>query len=414
MVQEVENQDICTVNVDTLDCGTTDNADGKPDVLQELALKIAELGGPAYDAAFDRDSSDLRGIIPAFLYRTNRVQLLPPSASDPVLGSAPTVVYAGAPVPNDNQVSNPKTLNAELPAGISDCETSWVFPRAPDIALFRVYDKSIPAGNPLAPQTTISYQDVYVINNHFKSGPDSCVAHRTEQAKYNAAIVKAIETAKPDANVVVGGDLNVYPRPDDPFAPIGQAGNSDQLGALYDPNLGMKNLWEALLNQAPEAAYSYVYVGMAQTLDQMFVNHALLTNVHQVRVAHINSDFAADYSGDVARGTSDHDPMVATIYWAYQEPTVDAGGPYRVDQGGSVEVSATATDPTGGPVMYAWDLNNDGMYDDATGQTVTYQAGFTAGEFPISVKVIGGNGLEKVASTKVFVNNRYLLPIVNR
>ena len=39
-------------------------------------------------------------------------------------------------------------------------------------------------------------------------------------------------------------------------------------------------------------------------------------------------------------------------------------------------------------------------------QTVTYQAGFTAGEFPISVKVTGGNGLEKVASTKVFVNNR--------
>ena len=83
MVQEVENQDICTVNVDTLVCGTTDNADGKPDVLQELALKIAALGGPAYDAAFDRDSSDLRGIIPAFLYRTNRVQLLPPSHSDP-------------------------------------------------------------------------------------------------------------------------------------------------------------------------------------------------------------------------------------------------------------------------------------------------------------------------------------------
>ena len=414
MVQEVENQDICTVNVDTLVCGTTDNADGKPDVLQELALKIAALGGPAYDAAFDRDSSDLRGIIPAFLYRTNRVQLLPPSASDPVLGSAPTVVYAGAPVPNDSQVSNPKTLNAELPAGVSACETSWVFPRAPDIALFRVYDKSIPPGIIMGPQTTVIYQDVYVINNHFKSGPDSCVAHRTEQAKYNAAIVKAIETAKPDANVVVGGDLNVYPRPDDPFAPIGQAGNSDQLGALYDPNLGMKNLWEALLNQAPEAAYSYVYVGMAQTLDQMFVNHALLTNVHQVRVAHINSDFAADYSGDVARGTSDHDPMVATIYWAYQEPTVDAGGPYRVNQGDSVEVSATATDPTGGPVMYAWDLNNDGMYDDATGQTVTYQAGLTAGEFPISVKVTGGNGLEKTASTKVYVNNRYLLPLVNR
>ena len=51
MVQEVENQDICTVNGGTLTCGTTDDADGKPDVVQELALKIASNGGPAYDAA---------------------------------------------------------------------------------------------------------------------------------------------------------------------------------------------------------------------------------------------------------------------------------------------------------------------------------------------------------------------------
>jgi len=140
----------------------------------------------------------------------------------------------------------------------------------------------------------------------------------------------------------------------------------------------------------------------------------MLLNLHQVEIAHINSDFPADYPGDVARGTSDHDPMVATIYWASQDLTVEVGGPYRVDQGGDIQVSATATDPTGGPVTYAWDLNNDGVYDDATGQTVTYHAGFTAGEFPISVKVTGGNGLEKVVATTVSVNNRYLLPFVSQ
>ena len=95
MVQEVENQDICVVSGGALVCGVTNNADGKPDVLQELALKIAGLGGPVYDAAFDRDSSDLRGILPAYLYRTDRVELLP-AAGDPVLGSAPAVSYAGA------------------------------------------------------------------------------------------------------------------------------------------------------------------------------------------------------------------------------------------------------------------------------------------------------------------------------
>ena len=300
MVQEVENQDICTVTSGALTCGTTDNADGKPDVLQELALKIAANGGPAYDAAFDRDSSDLRGIAPAFMYRTDRVQLLSP-VGDPILGSSPAIAGYTA-VPLDSDVSNPKTLNAELPTGIAACETTWVFPRAPDIGLFRIFSTSVGLD---------SYHDVYVINNHFKSGPDGCVAHRTEQAKYNAAIVSFLQTANPNARIIVGGDLNIYPRPDDPFAPIGQPSSSDQLGSLYDPSLGLTNLWEVLLAQAPEAAYSYVYQGQAQTLDQMFVNQPMLADLNQIRIAHINSDFPADYPGDVARGTSDHDPVVA-------------------------------------------------------------------------------------------------------
>jgi predicted extracellular nuclease len=303
MVQEVENQDICKVSDDTLVCSLTDDsdADGMPDVLQDLALKIDSLGGPDYTAAYDPDSSDLRGILPAFMYRTDRVELASP-VGDPVLSTTPTIGSYTS-VAYDSDVSNPKTLNA-IYTGIDACETTWVFPRAPDIGLFRIYSDTVGVG---------SYHEVYVINNHFKSGPDSCVDHRTEQANYNAALVAYIQAANPYARIVVGGDLNVYPRPDDPFAPIGQPGSSDQLGALYEPNLGLTNLWDVLLGQAPEAAYSYVYVGMAQTLDQMFVNQLLLTDLNQFRIAHINSDFPADYLGDVARGTSDHDPNVATF-----------------------------------------------------------------------------------------------------
>ncbi len=303
MVQEVENQDICSVDNGALVCDTaTGNPDGKPDVLQELALKVATDGGPAYDAAYDPDSSDLRGIAPAFLYRTDKVQLLSP-AGDPILGASPAIPGYEA-VPYDSDVSNPKTLNAVLPSGVSACETSWVFPRAPDIGLFRIWRDGVGSS---------VFTDVYVIDNHFKSGPDSCVAHRTEQAKYNAAIVSFLQSAKPDARIVLGGDLNVYPRPDDPFAPIGQPGSSDQLGSLYDPALGLTNLWDVLLGQVPEAAYSYVYVGQAQTLDQVFANQPMLADLQQFRSAHINSDFPADYSGDVARGTSDHDPQAATF-----------------------------------------------------------------------------------------------------
>ena len=306
MLQEVENQDICSVTSGALTCGTADKADGKPDVLQELALTITANGGPTYEAAFDRDSSDLRGIAPAYMYRTDRVQLLP-AAGDPILGTNPVIGTYTA-VPYDSDVSNPKTLNAVLPVGVTACETSWVFPRAPAIALFRITSTSF---------GKTSLRDVYVINNHFKSGPDSCVAHRTEQAKYNAAIVKTIEAANPNARIVLGGDLNVYPRPDDTIAATGQSTSSDQLGSLYDPSLGLKNLWEVLSGQAPQAAYSYVYLGMAQTLDQMFVNQPMLMDLQQFQIAHINSDFPADYSIDGARGTSDHDPNVAVFAGSY-------------------------------------------------------------------------------------------------
>jgi predicted extracellular nuclease len=395
MLQEVENQDICTVTGAALTCGATDNADGKPDVLQELALKIASLGGPAYDAAFDRDSSDLRGIAPAFLYRTDRVELLPP-AGDPILGASPVVGTYTA-VPYNSDVSNPKTLNAVLPAGISACETAWVFPRAPDIGLFRIYSTSIGVG---------SSRDVYVIDNHFKSGPDTCVDHRTEQAKYNAALVAYIQASNPNARIVVGGDLNVYPRPDDPFAPIGQPTSSDQLGSLYAPGLGLKNLWEVLLGQAPESAYSYVYLGMAQTLDQMFVNQPMLAELLQVRIAHINSDFAADYPDDVARGTSDHDPNVATFV-INDPPTVDAGGPYTVDEGSSVTLTATGTDPEGGPLTYAWDLDNNGTFE-TPGQSASFGLPYTVDgpvTYTVNVRVTDNGGLTAVASATVTVNN---------
>jgi uncharacterized repeat protein (TIGR01451 family) len=302
MVQGVENQDICTAAGGTLIVGAIDNADGKPDVLQELALKIAALGGPSYDAAFDRDSTDLRGLAPAFLYRTDRVELLPP-AGDPLLGSSPAIVGYTA-VPYDSDVSNPKALNAVLPPEITPYQTTWVFLRAASVALFRIYSTSIGVG---------SYRDVYVINNHFTNGPDIAVAHRTEQAKYSAAMVDFLQASNPGARVVLGGCLGDYPRPDDPFAPIGQPGSSDQLGSLYDPSHGLKNLWEVLLGQAPESAYTTIYLGMAQTLDHLFVNQEMFMDLQQYRIAHINCDFPADYPGDGPRGIGAYDPNMATF-----------------------------------------------------------------------------------------------------
>jgi uncharacterized protein len=331
MVQEVENQDICIVSGSTLSNTGNDNADGQPDVLQELALKIAALGGPAYEAAFDRDSADLGGFTPAFLYRTDRVQLRP-AAGGPVLGSDPAVPGYTS-IPYNSDVSNPKALNAVLPDGVAAYNTMWVFERAVSVALFRIYSAGIGEG---------TYCDVYVINNHFVAGPANAVEQRIEQSEYNAGIVDCLQAADPKARIVLGGYLGVYPRPDDITAPPDPP--TDQLGALYDPGLGLKNLWEVLLDEAPESAYGFIYTGQAQTLDHMFVNQRLLADLEQYRTAHINSDFPADYPDDAARGASDHDPNVASFKIPPSNLQISKeAGPATVNAGGTAGFTITVS-----------------------------------------------------------------------
>jgi predicted extracellular nuclease len=307
MIQEAEDQDICTVAASAMVCGTTNNRDGRPDTLQELALAITAAGGPTYVAAYDRDGADDRGIVSAFMYRTDTVELLPPDADDPVLGSSPTVDYRGTPLGYNSQVSNPKALNADLPSDVdlsTGVDGGNVFTRPPQVGHFRVWRDGIGLS---------VFTDLYAMSNHFSSTPNARVGQRTEQAAYNAAIVAALADAGAD-RVVSAGDFNVFPRPDDPFAP-GQpygdndTGPSDQLGPMYAA--GLHNLWDRLVAEVPRSAYSYSFDGQAQTLDMQWATNAQFADLVEVRAAHLNADFAADFDGDVARGASDHDPQVA-------------------------------------------------------------------------------------------------------
>jgi uncharacterized protein len=302
LIQEAEDQDICTVSGSALVCGSTDNADGAPDTLQELALAVAAAGGPAYQAAYDRDGADDRGIVSAFLYRPDRLSLAAATAGDPILGSSPAVSYRAPALAENADVQNPKALNAQLPSDVdtsTGVDGSNVYTRAPQVGRFFVAS---------SPGSAEGYT-LWAVSNHFSSTPDARVGQRREQAGYGAAIAAAVGAADPDARLIYGGDLNVFPRPDDPIATSDSDTPSDQLGSLYAA--GLHNLWEDLAADAPSAAYSYVFQGQGQTLDNLFVNDALHGDLVQIRAAHVNAGWPADYDGDGARGTSDHDPQVA-------------------------------------------------------------------------------------------------------
>jgi predicted extracellular nuclease len=347
LVQEAEDQDICTVASAALACGVADNADGRPDTLQELATRIAALGGPAYDAAFDRNGADDRGIVAAFLYRTDRVELLPVSPTDPVLGNNPQVVYRSAGLAYNTDVQNPKSLNAVLPADVDTTtgrDGNNVFTRAPQVGLFRVWRDGIGSGTSV---------DLYAISNHFSSTPNARVGQRKEQAGYNAAIVAALQAVSPTVKAAVGGDLNVYPRPDDPFVPGDPLFPSDQLSALY--SLGLQNLFDVIVADVPSAAYGYIFQGQTQTLDQIFVTPSLLDDLVKSRVAHINADWPADFEGDGPRGTSDHDPQVARFCRDVSPPVITATATPSTlwppnHQQVPVNVSVTVTDDAGNAI----------------------------------------------------------------
>jgi uncharacterized protein len=306
LVQEAEDQDICSVEAGALACGP-DGGDGHPDTLQELALEVEDRSGVRYAAVLDRDGADDRGIVSGFLYRTDRVQLAQAQADDPVLGSSPAVEYRAPGLAYNTDVQNPKVLNADLPADVdrsTGVDGDDVYTRPPQVARFRIWRERVGRGGAV---------ELVAFSNHFSSTPNARVGQRTEQSRYGAALVEAAlgeGQAARDARVLFGGDLNVFPRPDDPFAPGDPLFPSDQLGPLYD-EAGLENLWDELRRQVPESAYTYVFEGQAQTLDHQFVSRQLERDLEQVRVAHINADWPAGFAGDGARGASDHDPVVS-------------------------------------------------------------------------------------------------------
>ncbi len=87
-------------------------------------------------------------------------------------------------------------------------------------------------------------------------------------------------------------------------------------------------------------------------------------------------------------------------------PTAVSGGPYNVNEGSSVLLDgSSSTDPNSLPLSYAWDLDNDGLFDDATGTTTTFSAAaLDDGVFPVALLVNNGT-LTDTDSSSVTVNN---------
>lgn len=86
-------------------------------------------------------------------------------------------------------------------------------------------------------------------------------------------------------------------------------------------------------------------------------------------------------------------------------PVADIGGPYTGDEGSNIALDASGSDDLDGDInTYEWDFDNDGVYDDATGDSPNFLVGDN-GVYPISVKVTDDEGNVDTDSTTVTVDN---------
>jgi uncharacterized protein len=319
--------------------GATDN--GVVDAsqtLQRLVDAIVAKGGPTYswreiDPVDDQDGGEPGGNIrQVIMFRTDRGVAF----VDRPGGTSTT--------PNAVVGSGTTTQLQFSPGRIAPADSAWSTSR-----------------KPLAAELTYQGRKLFLIVNHFnsKGGDDPLrgrfqppvqvsATQRHQQATLVANFVSQISTANPSANVIVLGDLNDFE-----FSQTVQilegSGLHDLMGTLP-------------LNQR----YSYEFEGNAQVLDHIMVSGPLFSLPSLVfDPVHVNAEFFDQ--------VSDHDPSVMRVR-LNAAPTVSAGGPYAVNEGSSITLTATGNDPEGGALTYAWDLDNNGTFE-TPGQSVSFSAG---------------------------------------
>ncbi|MBN2211642.1 MAG: PKD domain-containing protein [Sedimentisphaerales bacterium] len=54
-----------------------------------------------------------------------------------------------------------------------------------------------------------------------------------------------------------------------------------------------------------------------------------------------------------------------------ESPAVNAGGPYTINEGSNLVLAGSGSDPGQDPLTFLWDLDNDGVFDDAAGAAPT-------------------------------------------
>ena len=375
IVNNLRSPDILTLEeIQDNNGATNDSVVDASATFNKLIDSIVAAGGPAYgfrqiNPVDDQDGGEPGGNIRVgLLFRTDRgVSFVDRPGGD---ATTPTTIVNG---PDGPQLSF-------SPGRIDPNNSAWNASRKPIAGEFRYRGETF-----------------FVIGNHFNSkGGDNPLfgrnqppvrvteTQRHQQAQIENDFVDSILALDSGANIVVLGDINDFE--------FSQTMTILTGGVLHP-----------LMSTLPQnERYSYVFEGNSQSLDHIVVSNNLFGLPFEFDPVHVNSEFHDQLS--------DHDPQVARFV-INSAPTVSAGGPYAVAEGGSVTLNATGSDAEGDSLTYEWDLDNDGTYE-TPGQSVTYSAGDGPASRTVAVRVGDGDAtttdqatvnIANVAPTATFV-----------
>ncbi|KAH7920973.1 DNase I-like protein [Leucogyrophana mollusca] len=286
IAENLKSPDILFVQEIQDNSGTKD--DGVVDAqttLTNLVAAITKAGSKVKYSFVDINPvNDQDGGVPggnirqAYLYNPDKVSL--------VSGSHPGGATDAVEVKKD---SSGKLTLSYNPGRIDPTNPAWKSSRKPLVAAWQ----------------TVSGDRFFTINLQLTAKLDSSstwgdarppinagVSHRTEQVQVVADFVKTIHSADSQASILVGGDCNEYLFTTSVFAPFD--------GLLTDI--------DSIANIPAAERYTYVYNGVSEQLDHLFVSDAVKARGVRAEHVHVNN-----WAASLSKRASDHDPTVAQV-----------------------------------------------------------------------------------------------------
>lgn len=196
------------------------------------------------------------------------------------------------------------------------------------------------------------------------------------------------QNAEFDTDIVEINVANISPSVTIQLAAANNLGVLSGNGLFIDPGA---DTWTASVNYGDGT----VTQSLALNLDKSFsLNHTYSSSGDYMIEACISDD-------DGGYGCDQIQVTVVTNH----PPVADAGGPYSGNEGTTINLSASKSiDPDNSIVLYEWDLDNDGQFDDATAKKPKFKA-VDNGIFTVRVRVTDAGGLSSEDSSTVTVKN---------